>query len=258
MFTLKQVDDSQDEEMIRGFYGTDQKRLALDASTGRETLKVDLKKEEDEGEKERIQKSIDAIEKEARALFKEEGIFFGQNGLKPKLGLITSTHEAPKKENGDPPDRLLNFRVINAPCHLGSKVRCTETEEGKERPGCEDIAPDVIVIHEGTLDMIHEDKEVKWAGEKGADEDEKQATRLEHIRLLWEIAPCVVRTSGRGRHTRHLREELPFIEFGEVSGAILTSRNKYSLARALLGTSGGVLPPSEESSALTEPEDGDA
>lgn len=83
---------------------------------------------------------------------------------------------------------------------------------------------DALIIHEGALDLMAGHQEVDWKNTMSA--------------KLWKIAPWVVRTSGRGRATKHLRPWLPFIEFNEVSSAMLTSRNKYSLVRGLLGASG--------------------
>jgi hypothetical protein len=83
---------------------------------------------------------------------------------------------------------------------------------------------DVLLVHEGALDLICENV--------GTDR------KKELSKNLHAISPVVVRTSGRGRNSNHLNEDLPFIEFGEVSSALLTSRNKFSLVRGLLGSAG--------------------
>ena len=86
-------------------------------------------------------------------------------------------------------------------------------------------AIDVLIVHEGALDLLTH-------GPKEAD----KLWSAEETDLLWNIAPVVVRTSGRGRSTRHFKDYLPFIEFNEVSSAVITARNKYSLVRGLFGT----------------------
>ncbi len=90
-----------------------------------------------------------------------------------------------------------------------------------------DINLDVLVVHEGALDLL-------FSGENSPTTEEKK----KFSEALLKIVPSIIRTSGRGRHTRHFDEMLPFIEFNEVSSALLTSRNKYSLVRGLLGTTG--------------------
>ena len=87
---------------------------------------------------------------------------------------------------------------------------------------------DVLLIHEGAMEIIA--KAIKWNMETDVPE-------------LYQIAPVIVRTSGRGRESKHLGNHRPFIEFGEVSSALLTSRNKYSLVRGLLGSAGGAPKP---------------
>lgn len=84
---------------------------------------------------------------------------------------------------------------------------------------------DVLLIHEGAMDILTSEQGFEWNRENDKDK-------------LYAIAPAVVRTSGRGRKSNKLGEELPFIEFGEVSSALLTARNKYSLVRGLLGSAG--------------------
>lgn len=86
----------------------------------------------------------------------------------------------------------------------------------------EQLFCDVLVVHEGALDLLA--AEVGWTSNLS--------------RFLWQLSPSVVRTSGRGRETNHLYKRMPFIEFNEISSAVLTARNKIALVRGLLGTSG--------------------
>jgi hypothetical protein len=83
---------------------------------------------------------------------------------------------------------------------------------------------DVIVIHEGVTDIMEKGGLWKPHGEE--------------IWLLYSAAPCVVRTSGRGREARHLRDFVPFLEFTELSENTYRNLNKYALCKALLGTIG--------------------
>jgi hypothetical protein len=93
---------------------------------------------------------------------------------------------------------------------------------------------DVIVIHEGVTDIMEKSGLWKPHGEE--------------IWLLYSAAPCVVRTSGRGREARHLRDFVPFLEFTELSENTYRNLNKYALCKALLGTVGNPsdLPASEQ------------
>ena len=83
---------------------------------------------------------------------------------------------------------------------------------------------DVIVIHEGVTDIMEKGGLWKPHGEE--------------IWLLYGAAPCVVRTSGRGREARHLRDFVPFLEFTELSENTYRNLNKFALCTALLGTTG--------------------
>lgn len=81
---------------------------------------------------------------------------------------------------------------------------------------------DVLVIHEGIVDRLHSEK--VW--------------EAKDTKYLFSVAPFVVRTSGRGGESRHLRNALPFLEFTELSKNTYQGMNKPSLVKALLGTSG--------------------
>jgi len=101
--------------------------------------------------------------------------------------------------------------------------------------GAEGIRCDALVIHEGVLDLIGEGIAWPSPAKRGTPNGEQVAKLLE---TLLAISPALVRMSGRGRHTKHFRSDVPFIEFSEVSAALLTSRNKFALVRGLFGTSG--------------------
>ena len=83
---------------------------------------------------------------------------------------------------------------------------------------------DVLIVHEGALDILQGKDGIEW--------------KPEYDCYLYEIAPFVFRTSGRGRETKNFQTTVPFIEFHIVSSAVLTSRNKYGLIRGVLGTTG--------------------
>jgi hypothetical protein len=84
------------------------------------------------------------------------------------------------------------------------------------------VEPDVLVVHEGVADALQN------SGRWSADD----------VARLYECAPVVVRTSGRGYMSRHLGQWLPFVEFNEISANIYQSLNKVALAKSLLGTTG--------------------
>lgn len=89
-----------------------------------------------------------------------------------------------------------------------------------------ELEADILVFHEGVADVLHR---------AGLWQDEETWK-------LYGCAPSVVRTSGRGRDTRHLgvylKGSLPFLEFSELSEHTYRSLNKLAIARALLGALG--------------------
>jgi hypothetical protein len=95
------------------------------------------------------------------------------------------------------------------------------------------IKPDVILIHEGAMDILTA-QQVEWVDLTDAQSD----AHGKQLQALYELAPMIIRTSGRGRKSSWLGEHLPFIEFGQVSSGLLTARNKFSLVRGLLGSVG--------------------
>lgn len=85
-------------------------------------------------------------------------------------------------------------------------------------------APDVIVVHEGVTDALHNHQPCLWnAGDH---------------RMLYKICPWIVRTSGRGSQSRHIGDNLPFYEFSELSDAAYRQANKVALVRGLLSLRG--------------------
>jgi hypothetical protein len=93
---------------------------------------------------------------------------------------------------------------------------------------------DVILIHEGAMDILTDQMGVNWVGVDNVDQDEHSR----QLQALYQLAPIIIRTSGRGRKSKLLGEHLPFIEFGQVSSSLLTARNKFALVRGLLGSVG--------------------
>jgi hypothetical protein len=85
---------------------------------------------------------------------------------------------------------------------------------------------DFLVLHEGAIDIFCANHGMKWT--------------LGDTTGLLAIAPGIVRTSGRGRHSRNLGNWVPFLEASTLTAALVTSQNKYSLSRALLGATGSV------------------
>jgi hypothetical protein len=77
-------------------------------------------------------------------------------------------------------------------------------------------------------------QQVEWVDLTDAQSD----AHGKQLQALYELAPMIIRTSGRGRKSSWLGEHLPFIEFGQVSSGLLTARNKFSLVRGLLGSVG--------------------
>ena len=94
-----------------------------------------------------------------------------------------------------------------------------------------EIYCDVLVFHEGALDIVNETTNIP-------DEDVQEKWSDVPSFEKYKISPFIVRTSGRGSRTKHFRPCIPFIEFSEISASILTSFNKYRLARGLMGVTG--------------------
>lgn len=90
---------------------------------------------------------------------------------------------------------------------------------------------DVILIHEGAMDILTDQMGVNWVGVDNVEHSRQ-------LKALYQLAPIIIRTSGRGRKSKLLGEHLPFIEFGQVSSSLLTARNKFALVRGLLGSVG--------------------
>lgn len=86
----------------------------------------------------------------------------------------------------------------------------------------QDIPADCIVVHEGVIDILF--AQHGWP------------TGTHH--QLYAICPWVVRTSGRGSVPRHLGEDLPFLEFSELSDTTYRQMDKVTLAKGLLSLRG--------------------
>jgi hypothetical protein len=99
----------------------------------------------------------------------------------------------------------------------------------------EAIQADILLIHEGAMDILASQPDADWIR---SNDQEHKDQYLQQMQALYKIAPIIIRTSGRGRKSQLLGEDLPFIEFGQVSSSLLTARNKFSLVRGLLGSVG--------------------
>ena len=82
--------------------------------------------------------------------------------------------------------------------------------------------PDLLIIHEGITDILSEID--CWA-------------QGDHTRL-YSLVPAIIRTSGRGRKSRKLGDELPYLELNVLSDSCYGSMNKKKLAYAGLNVSG--------------------
>jgi hypothetical protein len=145
----------------------------------------------------------------------KEGIIFDAENL-----LNSSLHILTQKSFGNADNNSIQFAVIEK---IGS------SSEAKSK---DSLGVDVILIHEGAMDILTDQMGVLWHGVDEGIEHEKQ------LKALYQLAPIIIRTSGRGRKSKLLGEHLPFIEFGQVSSSLLTARNKFALVRGLLGSVG--------------------
>lgn len=103
------------------------------------------------------------------------------------------------------------------------------------------IVVDVLLIHEGAMDILALEDEAQWIIRSGSTATKSLFESIKYdppLNALYQLTPSIIRTSGRGRKSKYLGEFLPFIEFGQVSSALLTARNKFSLVRGLLGSFG--------------------
>jgi len=160
-------------------------------------------------------------------------------------------HGARKAPSGSPPQRSIPYGFLSTPIadaalkisqfmkkylgcdyaavwekeglilrETGSEARSAyEVQGGAE---VELIRADVLLIHEGITDVLQDSG--RWSAEDGCG--------------LYDCAPTVVRTSGRGQDSRYLPHFLPFVEFNEISGNIYGNLNKLALVKALLGAAG--------------------
>jgi hypothetical protein len=128
--------------------------------------------------------------------------------------------------NNSPKERTKSSVKVLNPIILDATVRPNVLQEQF----------DVILIHEGAMDILVANG-VDW---KEVEDRERNAIQLQS---LYRLVPIIIRTSGRGRMSKLLGTHLPFIEFTQVSSALLTARNKFSLVRALLGSFGTKVQP---------------
>jgi len=82
---------------------------------------------------------------------------------------------------------------------------------------------DVIIVHEGVIDAIR----TWWPQNQPFP-----------FGAFYASAPFYVRTSGRGSMSRHGGQQLPFLEFSELSDSTYQAHNKFSLGRSVLGLRG--------------------
>jgi hypothetical protein len=113
-----------------------------------------------------------------------------------------------------------SIRAVILKDGLAAELECRLLGEHEAGPG---ETVDVLVFHEGVADTLRKHK-------LPISEDD--------IRVLYRAVPAVVRTSGRGQHSRHLGNSLPFVEFSELSGNTYRALNKLALVKALLGVTG--------------------
>ena len=130
--------------------------------------------------------------------------------------------------------------TFNRDDELCSKIALATPDENDGALGSfkllDEIKPDVILIHEGAMDILTA-QQVDWSDFTGGPPCEAK----KQLQALYTLTPMIIRTSGRGRKSSWLGEHLPFIEFGQVSSGLLTARNKFSLVRGLLGSVGRTL-----------------
>lgn len=85
---------------------------------------------------------------------------------------------------------------------------------------------DLIVVHQGVVDRL---KNLGiW----------EEGSAYPQLDALYQIAPVVVITSGRGRTLRHVPNTVPFIEFSIIRENTYPSQSKYHLIRVLLSICG--------------------
>jgi hypothetical protein len=175
--------------------------------------------------KERLEKSLTdsrGDKDEISSLLNDEGIVFSLPQDSPLSGETNATSNPSKSQ----------LSLITS-----KKKRSLQTSFLLNK----DIKADVILIHEGAMDILKSQQGVEWkeaATSEDQDKDDQNEDYQKQLDALYDLAPMIIRTSGRGRKSKLLGEHLPFIEFGLVSSALLTARNKFSLVRGLLGSVG--------------------
>jgi hypothetical protein len=87
-----------------------------------------------------------------------------------------------------------------------------------------ELQADFIVLHQGIIDAViaPQVKDQSW------------------FQNLYQIAPMIVITSGRGNRLDHVPDDTPFLEFAVVQDALSSEPSKYHLSRALGSIKGTV------------------
>jgi hypothetical protein len=102
---------------------------------------------------------------------------------------------------------------------------------GDDDPSIREIAAtqvDTIIIHQGVIDVLQQNN--LWRGEGHGDY---------HLKVLHQLSPSVIITSGRGRTIRHIgNKEIPFVEFSIIKDNTYAGLSKYHLVRSLLSVAG--------------------
>lgn len=146
----------------------------------------------------------------------------------PLSDMVDKALKATLAENGVPGSEGLELAPVSRnPELVAMRIAVRDGDEGNPRIKLlsqDELRPDCLVLHEGVVDIVH---------------DKKGWPPGLH-RQLHSICPWVVRTSGRGSMSRHLGNELPFLDFSELSDTTYRQLNKVTLAKGILSLRGGV------------------
>ncbi len=107
--------------------------------------------------------------------------------------------------------------LIHVPTDYGSVIQQLKPDQ-----------VDTIVIHQGVIDVLERNNQ--WLGENHDDH---------HLKILHQLSPSIMITSGRGRTIRHIEnKEIPFVEFSIVKDSTYAGLSKYHLVRSILSVAG--------------------
>ena len=100
-----------------------------------------------------------------------------------------------------------------------------ELDKDKDVPISQNDHIDAVVVHQGVLDRLSNFN--RWHPN-------------EDLEALYQIAPTIIVTSGRGRNLRSdiTPETLPFVEFSTIRETTYADTSKYHLVRALFSVKG--------------------